>query len=51
MPDGRTKISINIPEKLLTDLDFYRKQNKQNRSTWITSAIMEKLAEIKKLNK
>lgn len=45
--DGKVKISINIPERLLTELDGYRTQENQDRSIWITSAIMEKLASIK----
>jgi metal-responsive CopG/Arc/MetJ family transcriptional regulator len=48
IPDGKTKISINIPERLLTELDTYRKETKQDRSSWITIAIMEKIAMIKK---
>ena len=47
-PDGKAKISVNIPDKLLTELDINRKENKQDRSSWITSAIMEKLALVKK---
>ena len=47
-PDGKAKISVNIPERLLTELDANRKKNKQDRSSWITSAIMEKLALIQK---
>ncbi len=47
-PDGKVKISVNIPERLLLELDQNRKENKQDRSNWITSAIMEKLAKIKK---
>lgn len=46
-PDGKVKISINIPERLLIELDNYRTQENQDRSIWITSAIMEKLASIK----
>lgn len=42
--DGKVKISINIPERLLIELDNYRTQENQERSIWITSAIMEKLA-------
>jgi metal-responsive CopG/Arc/MetJ family transcriptional regulator len=45
--DGKVKISINIPERLLIELDNYRTQENQDRSIWITSAIMEKLASIK----
>jgi metal-responsive CopG/Arc/MetJ family transcriptional regulator len=45
--DGKIKISVNIPERLLIELDHYRAQENQDRSIWITSAIMEKLASIK----
>jgi metal-responsive CopG/Arc/MetJ family transcriptional regulator len=45
--DGKVKISINIPERLLIELDTYRLSSNQDRSIWITSAIMEKLASIK----
>jgi len=45
---GKLKISVNIPEKLLLELDLNRELIKQDRSTWVTSAIMEKLASIKK---
>lgn len=48
MPDGKIKISINIPEKLLTELDADRSSTQQNRSGWIVSAIIEKLALMKK---
>lgn len=48
--DGKVKISVNIPERLLTELDLNRKKIKQDRSSWITSAIMEKLALIKREN-
>ena len=44
IPDGKAKISVNIPEKLLEQLEDDRKKNKQDRSSWIASAIMEKLA-------
>tara|TARA_B110000967_G_C18706998_1_gene470768 strand:- start:509 stop:688 length:180 start_codon:yes stop_codon:yes gene_type:complete len=47
-PDEKAKISVNIPGKLLNELDLIRKENKQDRSSWITSAIMEKLALIKR---
>lgn len=47
VPDGKIKISINIPERLLTELDYHREETKDNRSTWITGAIMEKLASMK----
>ncbi len=45
--DGKVKISINIPERLLIELDTHRIEINQERSIWITSAIMEKLASIK----
>jgi metal-responsive CopG/Arc/MetJ family transcriptional regulator len=45
--DGKVKISINIPEKLLIELDANRLEVSQDRSIWITSAIMEKMASIK----
>jgi metal-responsive CopG/Arc/MetJ family transcriptional regulator len=48
IPDGKAKISINIPDRLLIELDINRKINKQDRSSWITSAIMQKLALIRK---
>ena len=48
LPEGKVKISVNIPEQLLLELDRERKDSKQDRSNWITSAIMEKLALIKK---
>lgn len=50
-PDGKAKISINIPDRLLIELDTNRAKNKQDRSSWITSAIMEKLALIKREDK
>lgn len=49
--DGKVKISVNIPDRLLTALDNYRKVNKQDRSSWITSAIMEKIAGIRREEK
>lgn len=49
-PDGKAKISINIPDRLLKELDINCKENKQDRSSWITSAIMQKLALIRKEN-
>ena len=48
LPEGKVKISVNIPEQLLLDLDLERKKSTQDRSNWITSAVMEKLALIKK---
>jgi metal-responsive CopG/Arc/MetJ family transcriptional regulator len=46
--DGKIKISINIPERLLIEVDSDRAESKQDRSNWITSAIMQKLVIIKK---
>lgn len=43
--DGKVKISINIPLKTLERLDAIRKTDEKSRSTWITSVIMEKLAQ------
>lgn len=43
-PDGKTKISVNIPERLVLELDEDRKRRKLDRSNWVSSAIMEKLA-------
>jgi metal-responsive CopG/Arc/MetJ family transcriptional regulator len=43
----KVKVSINIPERLLVELDEHRASINQDRSIWITSAIMEKLANIK----
>ncbi|WPY01866.1 hypothetical protein Trichorick_01789 (plasmid) [Candidatus Trichorickettsia mobilis] len=45
--DGKVKISVNIPEKLLLELDENRSLVNQDRSIWITSAIMEKIASIR----
>lgn len=41
-PDGKVKVSINIPLKILEKLDLIRKINKKTRSSWITTAILEK---------
>lgn len=46
--DGKIKISINVPDRLLKELDKNRKEICQDRSSWITSAIMEKLASVRK---
>ena len=46
--DGKIKISINVPGKLLYELDLNREEAKQDRSSWVASAIMEKLASIKR---
>lgn len=50
-PSGKAKISVNIPERLLFELDKHRKLVNQDRSIWITSSIMEKLANIKQSKK
>jgi len=42
LPDGKVKVSINIPVKTLQRIDFDRKKNKKTRSNWITSAILNK---------
>ena len=47
-PEGKAKISVNIPEQFLFQLDIERKNTNQDRSNWITIAIMEKLSLIKK---
>lgn len=44
----RVKISINIPEQLLIELDECRKLSGQDRSIWITSAILERIYSIRK---
>ncbi len=44
IPEGKVKISINIPERLYEELELDRKKNIQDRSNWMASAIMEKLA-------
>ena len=44
---GKAKISFNVPEKLLADMDIERGLTKQNRSDWISLAIMEKLSRAK----
>lgn len=45
---GRTKVSFDIPQKLLKELDAERKKLNQNRSTWLTLAVMDRLAKIKR---
>jgi hypothetical protein len=42
--DGKVKVSINIPLKTLEKLDFFRKKDSQTRSSWITTAVLEKFA-------
>ncbi len=46
--DGKVKITINIPKKLFIQLDENRKLTNHNRSSWITTAVMEKLARVRK---
>jgi metal-responsive CopG/Arc/MetJ family transcriptional regulator len=46
-PDGKVKVSINIPLNTLKRLDEIRKQTKKTRSNWITQLILEKLSHIK----
>ncbi len=45
--DGKVKITINIPKKLLMQLEEDRKLTNHTRSSWMTIAVMEKLAKIK----
>lgn len=45
---GKVKISFDIPEKFLLELDAERKKLDQNRSTWLTLAVMDRLAKIRK---
>jgi metal-responsive CopG/Arc/MetJ family transcriptional regulator len=47
-PDGKVKISINIPFNTLKRLDEIRKKEKKNRSNWITQTVLEKLANLPK---
>lgn len=42
-PDGKVKISINIPYNTLKRLDKLRKESKKTRSSWITQVVLEKL--------
>jgi metal-responsive CopG/Arc/MetJ family transcriptional regulator len=42
--DGKVKITVNIPKKLLTQMDEVRKITNHTRSSWVTTSIMEKLA-------
>ena len=48
-PDGKVKISINIPFNTLKRLDEIRKKEKKTRSNWITQTVLEKLASQPKL--
>ncbi|MSO14414.1 hypothetical protein [Rickettsiales endosymbiont of Trichoplax sp. H2] len=43
-PDGKVKISINIPLNTLKKLDEVRKKEKKTRSNWITQVILEKFS-------
>lgn len=45
--NGKIKISVNVPERLVIELDKYRAETVQDRSVWITSAIMEKISSIR----
>jgi len=47
-PTGKIKISINVPERLVIELDKCRTETAQDRSVWVTSAIMEKISSIKR---
>jgi hypothetical protein len=42
--DGKVKITINIPRKLLIQMDEVRKISNHTRSSWVAMSIMEKLA-------
>ena len=41
--DGKAKVSINIPKKVLKMLDEDRKKMNYTRSSWLTMAAMERL--------
>ena len=45
---GKVKISFDIPQKLLTELDIERKTQHHSRSNWLTLAVMEKLVKARK---
>jgi metal-responsive CopG/Arc/MetJ family transcriptional regulator len=45
---GKVKISFDIPQKLLSELDIERKTNNHSRSNWLTLAVMEKLVKARK---
>jgi len=47
----KLKISFDIPQKMLLDMDTERKKTGQSRSNWISIAIMEKLAKAKRIEK
>lgn len=42
-PDGKVKISVNIPLNTLKRVDDIRKKEGKTRSNWITQGILEKL--------
>ena len=46
-PDDKGKVSINIPVKLLLQIDEDRKKTKTTRSSWLTMAAMSRLTKIK----
>ena len=43
-PDGKVKISVNIPLNTLKRMDDVRKKEKKTRSNWITQVILEKFS-------
>jgi hypothetical protein len=43
-PDGKVKISINVPLNTLVRLDDVRKKENKTRSHWITQVILEKFS-------
>jgi metal-responsive CopG/Arc/MetJ family transcriptional regulator len=47
--DGKVKITINIPKKILLQMDEDRKITNHTRSSWITTAVMERLGAKKKI--
>ena len=46
-PDGKVKISINVPEKVIQQIDDDRKKPKVSRSSWLTMAAMDRLTKIR----
>jgi len=46
-PDDKGKISINIPTKLLEQIDEDRRRLKTTRSSWLTMAAMDRLTKRK----
>ncbi len=49
-PDGKVKLSLNIPQKLMQEIIDDCDANKLTRTSWLTLAIMERLANRKKKN-